>query len=191
MIEIKKSKDPKFVDKLCEGVAAFFGYTPRLVNPRMQALERIAAAKLKDNGYRLSRLEVILTWASKHDFWRTRINSVQAICACLLEPKDPTNCLESQFDEWLAAHPPRCSHGYLLSGPCPRCLADPACKNCRGEGQAVEYVTEIYTAQFVCDCAGLKMGLPSLASRIEASRQKRLAHRKPPEGFDEFVTTTS
>jgi hypothetical protein len=173
MTELKISTDPRYIEKLCDGVASYFGNPPRLLNPKGRAAERLAAAGLKDNGYRLARLFAILEWCQQDDYWNW-VTSVAALGKALLEPKDFANSMESKFDAWQNANPPRCAHFVRLDGkegPCFLCARDPECKQCLN-GKVMETVPGVGSMIFMCNCVAKKLGKPLVAEQIEAVVKK-------------------
>jgi hypothetical protein len=167
---IRNAKD--FVDWLTDFVANTFP-GPRLKNPNARLQERNAAQRLCDAGYKASRVKAVWLFAQDHNFFSSKINSVQALASALLDPPNP-NWLEADYDVWAKAHPAICKHGRLVENKamCPGCNADPDCKQCyKGDGIVTARVTDILDLQFVCDCAAAKMGLPTLEERIKIQRE--------------------
>jgi hypothetical protein len=159
MSEIIRTPDD-FVRVLCNRVAEHFRNPPRLRVSRSS--EESGARMLCEAGYKAKHLLAILNWVrtnAEWEGWRERITSVASLAQALLTPKDFSNCLESQYEAWVAANPPRCKHGTLLSMICLRCLANPECKICKGTGSIVgeifiERLRGKYRQQFLCECCG-------------------------------------
>jgi hypothetical protein len=159
MSEMIRTPDD-FVRVLCNRVAEHFHNPPRLKVARDN--EELHARLLLNAEYKVKHLLAILKWVrtnAEWDGWRERITSVASLAQALLTPKDFSNCLESQYDMWIAVNPPRCPHGLPLTMLCKRCLADPKCKICKGSGSIVgeifiERLKRGYRQQFLCECCG-------------------------------------